>query len=120
MADKKISRRSFLQSTALIGGAAMIPSLLMGGNAGAGNKRVAPPKVVGANEKVGVALIGIGNRGAEVAKEFHKTGLCDVVALATWTWARSTRRRSRPCSPVCRSTAISANCSMKWLAGSTP
>ena len=33
MADKKISRRSFLQSTALIGGAAMIPSLLMGGNA---------------------------------------------------------------------------------------
>ena len=59
----------------------MIPSLLMGGNAGAGNKRVAPPKVVGANEKVGVALIGIGNRGAEVAKEFRKTGLCDVVAL---------------------------------------
>ena len=53
MADKKISRRSFLQSTALIGGAAMIPSLLMGGNAGAGNKRVAPPKGVGANEKVG-------------------------------------------------------------------
>lgn len=44
MADKKISRRSFLQSTALIGGAAMIPSLLMGGNAGAGNKRVAPPE----------------------------------------------------------------------------
>ena len=64
MADKKMSRRSFLQNTALIGGAAMIPSLLMGGNAGSGTKKMAPPKVVGANEKVGIALIGIGNRGA--------------------------------------------------------
>ena len=83
MSDKKMSRRSFLQNTALIGGAAMVPSLLMGGSIGdrAAGKKVAPPKVVGANEKVDIALIGIGNRGAEVSKELYKTGLCNVVAL---------------------------------------
>lgn len=82
MSEKKMSRRSFLQNAALLGGAAMVPSLVMGGNSANGKKRKSPsPKVIGANDKVDLALIGIGNRGAEVAKEFHKTGLCNVVAL---------------------------------------
>lgn len=79
MSDNKMSRRSFLQSAALIGGAAMMPSIVTG-CAGEG-KRIAKPKVIGANNKVNVALIGIGNRGNEVSKQFIKTGLCNIVAL---------------------------------------
>lgn len=39
------------------------------------------PRVRGANDRVDVALIGIGNRGNEVAKQFKATGMCNVVAL---------------------------------------
>ena len=77
MSGKKISRRDFLQRTAIIGGAAMMPSMAMGFNAGAAPS----PRKVGPNDKVDVALIGIGNRGNEVAKQFKATGLCNVVAL---------------------------------------
>jgi predicted dehydrogenase len=39
------------------------------------------PRKVGANEKVNLACIGIGNRGAEIIKALHQTGLCNIVAL---------------------------------------
>ena len=78
MSDKKISRRSFLQTAAVAGSAAILmPSLAACSN---GN-RTASPKVVGANDKVNLALIGIGNRGNEVSKQFIATGLCNIVAL---------------------------------------
>lgn len=38
-------------------------------------------QVVGANAKVNLACVGIGFRGAEIIKEFEKTGLANVVAL---------------------------------------
>ena len=38
-------------------------------------------RIVGANEKVNLAHIGIGNRGWEVINDFDKTGLANVVAL---------------------------------------
>ncbi|MDR1517878.1 MAG: Gfo/Idh/MocA family oxidoreductase [Dysgonamonadaceae bacterium] len=38
-------------------------------------------RVIGANRKVNVAMIGIGNRGWEVINEFDKTGLANFVAL---------------------------------------
>ncbi|MDR2885990.1 MAG: Gfo/Idh/MocA family oxidoreductase [Rikenellaceae bacterium] len=84
MSDNKISRRKFLQRTALLTSAAAVPSLLASAAAPATNaqaKKTASPKVVGAGGKVNVALIGIGNRGNEVSKEFAKTDLCNVVAL---------------------------------------
>lgn len=37
--------------------------------------------IKGANDKVNVAFIGIGNRGKDDAKAVYKTGLCNVVAL---------------------------------------
>ena len=77
MSGKNISRRDFLQRAAVIGGAAMMPSMAMGFN----GKTTPSPRKVGANDKVNVALIGIGNRGNEVSKQFHATGLCNVVAL---------------------------------------
>lgn len=36
---------------------------------------------VSANEKVNLACVGIGNRGAEIIKELNATGLCNIVAL---------------------------------------
>ncbi len=79
MSDNKLSRRGFLQSAAVLGGAALMPSVVMGrGKSGASAVK---PKKVGANDKVKVALIGIGNRGNEVSKQFRDTGLCDIVAL---------------------------------------
>ncbi|MDR3194087.1 MAG: Gfo/Idh/MocA family oxidoreductase, partial [Tannerella sp.] len=38
-------------------------------------------QIVGANEKVNLACVGIGNQGCEIIKEFAKTGLANVVAL---------------------------------------
>ncbi|MFC3336858.1 hypothetical protein [Flavobacterium palustre] len=32
-------------------------------------------------EKVKLALIGIGNRGGQIAKDLYATGLCEIVAL---------------------------------------
>jgi len=39
------------------------------------------PRRIGANEKVNLACVGIGNRGADVVKALHGTGLANVVAL---------------------------------------
>ena len=38
-------------------------------------------RIAGANEKVNLAVIGIGNRGAEVAASLAATKLCNIVAL---------------------------------------
>ncbi len=38
-------------------------------------------KIVGANNKINVAHIGVGNRGWDILSEFEKTGLSNVVAL---------------------------------------
>ena len=38
-------------------------------------------RVAGANRKVNIAYIGIGNRGEQIIDDFEKTGLVNVVAL---------------------------------------
>ena len=38
-------------------------------------------RIVGSNQKVNLAYIGIGNRGWEIMNDFDKTGLANVVAL---------------------------------------
>ena len=67
MSGKNISRRDFLQRAAVIGGAAMMPSVAMGFNGGSSPS----PRKVGANDKVNVALIGIGNRGGTMTAQNH-------------------------------------------------
>jgi len=39
------------------------------------------PRRIGANEKVNLACVGIGNRGAEVVQALHETGLANIVAF---------------------------------------
>lgn len=64
------SRRSFLKKTLVA--SASIPFV----NSGLANVKLAKP-----SERVNLACIGIGNRGAEIIRDFAKTGLCNFVAF---------------------------------------
>ena len=77
MKSEDISRRSFLKRALVASAAAAIPSFWIPSRANGMTK--AP--FVSANDKVRIAFIGIGNRGADIAQELYKTGLCEVVAL---------------------------------------
>ena len=83
MSDNKISRRKFLANAAALSSALAIPSLVMGtGSSCSGSTRQKrDARIIEANGRVDVAMIGIGNRGKDVVKEFHDTGLCNVIAL---------------------------------------
>lgn len=75
MNTNEFSRRHFLkQSMLLSAAAALSPGLLMG--MGKGDIKFASP-----NERVNLAGIGIGNRGAEIIIDLYKTGLVNIVAL---------------------------------------
>lgn len=54
--------------------AAIAPGMLMGMSRG--DIRLASP-----NERVNLACIGIGNRGAEIIRDLYRTGLVNIVAL---------------------------------------
>lgn len=64
------SRRSFLKKSIIAGGAVSLASSPLR------NFAMARP-----NERVNLAIVGIGNRAGEILMEFHKTGLCNIVAL---------------------------------------
>lgn len=62
-----VPRRSFLKGALATGAlTAFSPNLLLAANGA---------------DKVRIACIGIGNRGADVVQDIHKTGLAEVVAL---------------------------------------
>lgn len=69
---ESLNRRSFLRGTLAAGAAGFLPPSFLHA---AGPGRVSP------NAKVNLACVGIGNRGADVIKALHKTGLCNIVAL---------------------------------------
>jgi predicted dehydrogenase len=71
-----ITRRSFLKANGLL-----TAGLALGSLDTANALAVSPASVKGANRKVNLACIGIGNRGAEIINEFDKTGLANIVAL---------------------------------------
>lgn len=73
MSDHNYSRRKFLTQTILASAAVATPGLLM-----ANGKHFSG---FGAGEKVNLACIGIGNRGGEIIRELHATGLANIVAL---------------------------------------
>ncbi len=67
------SRRKFLKSTALASAGVAVG----GFSANAASYK----RIIGANKKVNLACIGIGNRGGEILDQFHATGLANIVAL---------------------------------------
>ena len=64
-----ISRRKFLASSALTTATL------------AATSASSYSRIVGANQKVNLACVGIGNRGEQIINDFEKTGLVNVVAL---------------------------------------
>ncbi len=71
---RPLDRRSFIKGTLAAGAlAAVAPkSLFAAKNAS---------RRVGANGKINLACVGVGNRGAEVVQAFHATGLANLVAF---------------------------------------
>ncbi len=71
MDKNSYSRRIFIKQAMLASAvAAVSPGLL-----------TARPKLASANERVNLACIGIGNRGAQIIGDLYNTGLCNIVAL---------------------------------------
>ncbi|MEO0509538.1 MAG: Gfo/Idh/MocA family oxidoreductase [Verrucomicrobiota bacterium] len=69
----RITRRSFVKSSAAFGAITILPSYIaLGSKSSTG---IAP------SEKVNLAVIGVGNRGNSNWKAAMQTGLCNVVAL---------------------------------------
>src|SRR5690606_9436657 len=69
-------RRSFLKQAMIASAAAAAaPNILIAG------ERPHVRRLAGANERVNLACIGIGNRGGEVIHALHETGLANIVAL---------------------------------------
>jgi predicted dehydrogenase len=72
-----ITRRTFLRTGGLAaaglaaGGLNILNSITAAGAA----------RASGANKRVNLACVGIGNRGADIINEFEKTGLANIVAL---------------------------------------
>ena len=71
-----VSRRSFIKTAAAAGAVAALEGPVHAFAAGVQKKKIA-----GANDKVNVALIGIGFRGEEDARQLARTGMINVVAL---------------------------------------
>jgi predicted dehydrogenase len=69
------TRRDFIKSAALASAGLAIGSVSNKMNAASYSR------IVGANKKINLAHIGIGNRGWEIIEQFDNTGLANVVAL---------------------------------------
>jgi len=79
MNSNEVSRRSFLKKATVFSAAASaMPTILTSVQ---GSPKPAPFKPASANDCVNLALVGIGNQGNSDAKQFHRSGLCNIVAL---------------------------------------
>ena len=77
MKDNDISRRLFLKQALALTATAAVPSFWTPAKA----LTVPTHPFAAPSDRVNLALIGIGNRGNEIAKELYNTGLCNIVAL---------------------------------------
>jgi predicted dehydrogenase len=77
MKSTDISRRLFIKRAIAASAVSAIPSF----RTIAGTHTLPTNPLISANDRVNLALIGIGNRGGEIANEFYNTGLCNIVAL---------------------------------------
>ncbi|MFT3994142.1 MAG: Gfo/Idh/MocA family oxidoreductase [Dysgonomonas sp.] len=68
-----ITRRNFLKKASLASAGLALGQVSMN----AASQR----RVKGANKKINIAYIGIGNRGEQIIDDFEKTGMTNVVAL---------------------------------------
>jgi len=74
-----ITRRTFLKTTGLATAGLALGSMNDLGSMPTSASATA--QIIGANRKVNLACVGIGNRGAEIINDFDRTGLANIVAL---------------------------------------
>ncbi|MCL1822277.1 MAG: Gfo/Idh/MocA family oxidoreductase, partial [Prolixibacteraceae bacterium] len=72
------SRRSFLKKTLALSAMAIAPTIITRKAYGSFMPEI--PKL-GANERVNLACVGIGNRGSDIINDLYKTGIANIVAL---------------------------------------
>ncbi len=77
MKTEDINRRLFLKQAFAISAASALPAFWTPVK----GRTLPLSTLISANDRVQLALIGVGNRGAEIADELYNTGLCDIVAL---------------------------------------
>lgn len=72
----EFSRRSFIKQAMIASAAvAAVPTILPAWGCSS------PRKIIGANNKVNLACIGVGNRAGEIIRALYETGECNIVAL---------------------------------------
>ena len=89
-----LNRRDFVRSAAGVSA-----TLGMAGKALASRAKAQSGRVLGANDKINVGVIGVGGRGAYLAGEFaeigEKTGTCKVAAVCDVWQKRVTRQKEK-------------------------
>ncbi len=83
---KKTTRRSFLSKTGVV-----TAGLTLGANSVSAKSY---SRILGANEKISVGFIGVGNRGTLVMHEFMNESDCEVAALCDVYEPYLTRNRA--------------------------
>ena len=95
MSENKISRRKFLANAAALSSVLAVPSFIMG--AGSSCSSPAPKKrdarIIGANGRVDMAMVGIGNRGKDVIKELDKTAYAMLLPCVMLIWELNIHRK---------------------------
>ncbi|WP_202863903.1 Gfo/Idh/MocA family oxidoreductase [Ereboglobus luteus] len=85
LASTSLPRRAFLKGILAAGAvSAIAPGVILAakGSGGKGKPRDGKkPSRKYTGEKVNLACVGIGNRGAQIIRAFHKTGLANIVAF---------------------------------------
>jgi predicted dehydrogenase len=77
MKAKEISRRLFIKQAVAASAVSAIPSFWTPAKA----RTMPTSPLISANDRVNLAIIGVGNRGGEITNELYNTGLCNIVAL---------------------------------------
>lgn len=72
------ARREFLKKALALSAVTALPTFLTNTATGA---EMPLSKLAGAGERVNLACVGIGNRGAEIIEALYNTGLANIVAL---------------------------------------
>ncbi|MCK7553684.1 hypothetical protein MKQ70_01170 [Chitinophaga sedimenti] len=101
------SRRKFLLQSMAASAVLAVPGMLKAANPRRARK-------IGANDKVNLACIGIGNRGGEITGELAKTGLANIVALCDVDMGAPHTTAIMKQFPNARRFGTSAKCSIRW------
>jgi predicted dehydrogenase len=81
MASDSVNRRNFMKGAASVGATLGLAGKVFAKT----TNKLSAGRVIGANDKINVAVVGVGGRGSYVSRQFHeigsKDGSCQIVAV---------------------------------------